>query len=332
MIKKNFQVNNINIKKENFFLFYGVNEGAKQEKVNQLLNNIKKENIFNYDEKQILENEESFFEEIFSYSLFEDEKYINILRASDKILKIIRIILDKETKGIVIIINSGALDKKSKLRDFFEKEKKLICIPFYQDTYQSLNDLSLKFVRDNKISISKSNLNIIISRCNGDRGILKNELDKIKFFSISKKELNTENILKITNLSENHNITELVNHCFAKNEKQALNIINENIYNSDDCFLLLRSLLIKAKGLIILCYKFKETKNMELTLKNAKPPIFWKEKDIVKQQILKWSPDTLKELVYKLSELELLIKKNIGNSINLMNDFIINQSRSNTNN
>ena len=326
MIKKNFEVNKINLNNERFFLIYGVNEGAKKEKVDQLHQDIKKENIHSYDEKQILESEENFLENIFSKSLFEKEKYIKIDRATDKIFRIINIILEKKIEDISIIINCGPLDKKSKIRNLFEKGKNLICMAFYEDTFNVLSNLSSQFLKQNKISISQSDLNLIINRCKGDRENLQNELNKIKLYSLTNKKIDTQTILKLTNTSENYNISELINNCLAKNIKKALNMLNENSFSSEDCILFLRSFLFKAKKLAILCHKFEQTKNLELTINTARPPIFWKEKEITKEQIKNWSLSDIKELIYQISKYELLVKKNYINSVNLISNFIIEKS------
>lgn len=326
MIKKNFEVNKINLNNERFFLIYGVNEGAKKEKVDQLHQDIERQNIHSYDEKQILESEENFLENIFSKSLFEKEKYIKIDRATDKIFKIINIILEKKIEDISIIINCGPLDKKSKIRNLFEKEKNLICMAFYEDTFNVLSNLSSQFLKQNKISISQSDLNLIINRCKGDRENLQNELNKIKLYSLTNKKIDTQTILKLTNTSENYNISELINNCLAKNIKKALNILNENSFSSEDCILFLRSFLFKAKKLAILCHKFEQTKNLELTINTARPPIFWKEKEITKEQIKNWSLSDIKELIYQISICELLVKKNYINSVNLISNFIIEKS------
>ena len=326
MIKKNFEVNKINLNNERFFLIYGVNEGAKKEKVDQLHQDIERQNIHSYDEKQILESEENFLENIFSKSLFEKEKYIKIDRATDKIFRIINIILEKKIEDISIIINCGPLDKKSKIRNLFEKEKNLICMAFYEDTFNVLSNLSSQFLKQNKISISQSDLNLIINRCKGDRENLQNELNKIKLYSLTNKKIDTQTILKLTNTSENYNISELINNCLAKNIKKALNILNENSFSSEDCILFLRSFLFKAKKLAILCHKFEQTKNMELTINTARPPIFWKEKEITKEQIKNWSLSDIKELIYQISICELLVKKNYINSVNLISNFIIEKS------
>lgn len=326
MIKKNFEVNKINLNNERFFLIYGVNEGAKKEKVDQLHQDIERQNIHSYDEKQILESEENFLENIFSKSLFEKEKYIKIDRATDKIFRIINIILEKKIEDISIIINCGPLDKKSKIRNLFEKEKNLICMAFYEDTFNVLSNLSSQFLKQNKISISQSDLNLIINRCKGDRENLQNELNKIKLYSLTNKKIDTQTILRLTNTSENYNISELINNCLAKNIKKALNILNENSFSSEDCILFLRSFLFKAKKLAILCHKFEQTKNMELTINTARPPIFWKEKEITKEQIKNWSLSDIKELIYQISICELLVKKNYINSVNLISNFIIEKS------
>ena len=91
-----------------------------------------------------------------------------------------------------------------------------------------------------------------------------------------------------------------------------------------------RSFLIKAKKLLALSTTFEINKNIDLTISSAKPPIFWKEKEITKQQIYKWKSKNIKKLIYTLGETELQIKKNINNSINLITDFILNQSSAET--
>jgi DNA polymerase-3 subunit delta len=328
MIFKSYEINKINLNINHLVLFYGKNEGLKNEALDILIKN--KNNISYYEEKEILDNENVFIENILSKSLFEQEKSIIIKRATDKILKVIEILHLKVLEDTTIIINAENLEKKSKLRSFFEKDKKLICVPFYPDNDQTLSKLAYNFLRDKKISISSSNVNLIVTKCSGDREALINELKKIEFFGKNGKKINSNNISKLINLNENHSISELIDNCLAKNKKKIINILNENNFNSEDCIMITRSFLIKAKKLLVLSTTFEINKNIDLTISSAKPPIFWKEKEITKQQINKWKSDNIKELIYSISELELQIKKNINNSINLITDFILHQSSSET--
>jgi DNA polymerase-3 subunit delta len=263
-----------------------------------------------------------------SKSLFEKEKTIVIKRATDKILKIIEILHFKNLEDTTIIINAENLEKKSKLRSFFEKDKNLICVPFYPDNDQTLSKLAYSFLRDKKISISPSNINLIVTKCSGDREALINELKKIEYFSKNGKKINSENISRLINLNENHSISKLIDNCLAQNKKKIISILNENNFNNEDCIVIARSFLIKAKKLLVLSKTFEINKNIDMTISSAKPPIFWKEKDITKQQIYKWKSENIKKLIYSLSDIELQIKKNINNSINLITDFILLQSSS----
>ena len=330
MILKSFEIKKIDHNTNNLILFYGKNEGLKNEALSILNQN--KNDIFNYEEKEILDNENNFIEDILSKSLFEPQKFIVIKRASDKILNIIETLRQKKIEDTTIILNSDNLEKKSKLRSLFEKDKKLVCIPFYPDTDQTLSKLAYNFLRDKKISISTSNINLIVNKCSGDREILMNELQKIEYFSKKGKKINNENISKLINLSENHSISELIDNCLAKNKKKIINILNENNFSNEDCIIITRSFLIKAKKLLTLSLTFETNKNIEITISSAKPPIFWKEKEITKQQIYKWKPEYIRKLIYSLSEIELQIKKNINNSINLITDFILIQSSAETSN
>ena len=326
MIIKSYETNKIDLIFSNIILFYGQNQGAKEEEINKILKAHKDKNLSKYDEKEILDNIEVFFENILSESLFENEKIILINRASDKIVGIIEELIEKKISKISILINSNILEKRSKLRSIFEKNGKLICVPFYPDTIETLSKLSYNYLRENKIILSQEHINLIVNRCNGDRGVLKNELEKIKFLSLSKKKLSTEDILKISNLVENHEISELVDNCLAKNQKKIINIMSENNFNNEDCIIIVRIFLNKLKRLSNLIINYTNNKDLNKTIANAKPPIFWKDKQLVKAQIDKWSYEQIKKLIFEINEIELQIKQNKLNPINVVSNFILDKS------
>ena len=330
MIIKSFEINKIKLDKNKYILLYGQNNGSQRETLKNLIKS--KKGVFNYDEKEILDDSNSFLEQIISRSLFEEEKTIIINRATDKILKIIEEIGLKKIDDLKIIILANNLEKRSKLRVFFEKHKIYLCIPFYPDNQQTLSKIAYNFFRECKIIISSENINLIINKCNGDREILQNELIKIKHFSKNRKNITRDDISKLTNLIENISISELADNCLAKNNKKIINILNENNFSNDDSIIIIRTLLNKSKKILQLSEEFKNKKNIELVISSAKPPIFWKDKEITKQQIYKWSPENIKNLIYKLSNLEFFSKKNLNNSLKLVSDFIIEVSLSKTNN
>ena len=315
-----------------FFLFYGKNEGLKRHYINQLFKNNKSKNVIKYEEKEILENEEIFFENILSNSLFESEKFIIINRSTDKISGIIIDLIERNINGVVIVIDAGLLEKKSKLRKLFEKEKDLACIATYPDTNEILSNLALTFFKKIDVSISRQNVNLIVDKCGGDRLNLENELEKIKFYLTEKKSISTEEILKLINLSENHTFYELIDNCLAKNKNKTINILNENSFSNEDCIIILRTFLFKAKKILALSIEYDKNKDINKTINSAKPPIFWKEKDIIKTQLNKWNPRKIRELIYLINDIELKIKKNYNNSILLVTDFILNQGHKETNN
>ena len=332
MILKSYETKKIDINKNNIILFYGQNVGSKKEEISKILTLNKDKSLFSYDEKEILENVEIFYNNIYSGSLFESKKIILINRASEKITKIIEEILEKKVPELYILINTGILEKKSKLRSIFEKDKKLICVPFYPDNNQTLSKFAYNFLSNKKISISPSNINLIVGKCSSDRETLLNELRKIEYFSKNGKKINSETISKLINLSENHSISELIDNCLVQNKKKIITILNENNFSNEDCIMITRSFIMKAKKLLALSKTFETNKNIDLTISSAKPPIFWKEKEITKQQIQKWKSKNIKQLIYALNEIELQIKKNINNSINLITDFILSHLSAKTNN
>ena len=331
MIVKSFEVNKKLIQNKKFFLMYGENQGLKNETIQKEFKKNYPDSVYNYDENEILSNEEDFFENISSKSFFEKEKLIIINRVTDKIKNLIEEIVEKKIADLVIILNANSLEKKSKIRSYFEKTKDIICIPFYNDNNQTLSIIVGQFFRGKKIPISQKLINLVVQRSRGDRQNLNNELKKIENFVLNKSKIEINDILKLTNLAENYSVSELVDNCLAKNKKTTINILNENNYSLDDCILVIRTFLLKSKRILKLKKEFKINNNMETTLSSSKPPIFWKDKEIVKQQIKCWSNYNIENLVYKISEIELLIKKNTASSINILSDFIIEQATTTSN-
>ncbi|MDB9699855.1 DNA polymerase III subunit delta [Candidatus Pelagibacter sp.] len=323
MILKSFEIEKIRIKDKKFFLFYGENQGHKNQIIKEKFESEFKESTYFYEEAEILKNKNEFFNNILSKSFFENEKLIIINRASDKIKDILDELIEKKIEDLVIILNANMLEKKSKIRSLFEKSKDAFCVPFYEDNNQTLSGIVSDYFRNKKIPISQQAINLIVGRARGDRQNIKNELEKIENFISNKKTLEIQDLLKLTNLAENYNVSELVDSCLSKNKKRTVNILNENNYSLEDCILIIRTLLIKAKRLVKLSKEFEKNKNLDTTVSEFKPPIFWKEKDTVKQQIKSWSFKEVKNLVYQINGIELLIKKYSNNSVNILFDFII---------
>ena len=318
MIIKTFEINKKKFDKQNFFLIYGENDGQKKE----IIENLKKKlngNIESYDETQILNNPEIFYTKIFNQSFFEKEKIIIINRCSEKLYEVIKNLEEKNVSDIKIILNATVLDKKSKLRNLFEKGDKLIIVPTYKDTSITLMEIAKKFFNNYKIAISQETINLLVSRCSGDRGNLKSELDKILIYMQNKRNISLEEIFKLTNLAENVSINDLVDTSLSKNSPKISEIINESNYKAQDGIIILRTFLQKAKRLLKLYEAQNENESFDNLINNYKPLIFWKDKPIVRKQLENWSKSKIKDLIEDINKTEIFLKKN--NSISLMLTF-----------
>ena len=323
MIIKTFELEKLRKNKSTFILLYGQNEGFKNQVIKDFLSDGLEKNITKYEENEVINSYDNFINQIKNKSFFDDKKIIIISRSTEKIFKTIENLLDDDYEDTKIIINAGILEKKSKLRNNFEKNKKLVCIPVYPDNDLSLSKIAGTFFKKKQIPISQEMINLLVERCRGDRENLKNELDKIESFSKNKKKILIEDIFKLSNLAENYSYSELCDQCLMKNLKRTNNILNENNYDNQDCIAIIRTMLLKVKRLVKLKEENLYEKNIDNIITNFKPPIFWKEKEVVKTQMKNWSLESAKKLMYELNDLELLIKKNLDNSLNILQDFII---------
>jgi len=304
MIIKAYDYQKIKKIKNNIFLFYGENEGYKNQVIKDIFITNFKGNVERLDESEVLNNFENFISGLINKSFFDELKIILISRVSEKMVKLVDELLDRKVSDITIILNSDNLEKKSKLRSMFEKDKDLICIPFYKDDNKTLIQLSNTFFKSKQIPISQEIINLIVERSSGDRINLNNELNKISLFLLNKEKINIDDVIKLTNLAENYSISELADNCLSKNTKKINKIFNENIFSVDDCILIIRTLLFKSKRLLEIKKTYNLNKNIEQIISNYKPPIFWKDKEIVKTQALKWSLTDTEKLIYKIHNTE----------------------------
>jgi DNA polymerase-3 subunit delta len=323
MIIKFHELNNFNKKNINYYLFYGYNSGLIEETINKNFRTLFSKNIINYDEAEILNNVDEFKEKIFNKSFFDNDKLIIIKRASNKILPIIEELSGKSLEDIKIIIKAEMLEKKSKLRNFFEYRKDMAITAFYEDNHQTLSLIIQNHLKNAKINLSNEIINLIIRRSKGDRINALNEIQKITSFSKSKNNITLKDVFKLTNLAENYNISELVDQNLLKNKKKTIEILNENNLDSDENILILRSFLNKLIKLKKLKVLLKKNNNIDKVLSSFKPPIFWKDKEIIKQQLNSFTSNQIKTLIHRVNNSELIIKKNNQVSNHIINNFIL---------
>ena len=323
MIVKSFHLSNVNVYDFNYYLFYGENEGHKNELINEIFKKKIKGDMFNYEESWILINKDEFLTDLFNKSFFENDKLIIINRATDKILDLIEEIFKREPGGIKCILNAQILDKRSKLRSFFEKEKKIIISAFYNDNEISIKNYVFNFLKKNDLRLSNEIINLLIEKTDSNRQILKNELEKLKNLIITKKKINPVDIAKLVKNSDGDNFFELIDFFLLKDKNKLQKILNETNLSSDNTINIVRILLLRIKKLI----KIKEiiksnNQDIEKSLNSYKPPIFWKEKEIIKKQIDINSLDNLNEFTKIIFDLEKIIKKYPDNALKFMLNFL----------
>ena len=326
MIIKFFEKEKLSKIRGVFTLIYGENEGLKSEILENFFLKNFKGIVKKYSEKEVLENYDLLISSYANKSFFNEEQKVIISRVSDKLLNFINTILEKKITDIQFILTSDILEKKSKLRKLFEVEKNLNCIPVYLEDVRSMKFRAEKFFKNNKIPISQEIINLLIERCRGDSLNLNKEFQKINLYFLKKKKISIEEILVLTNLAEDFKISELADSCLSKNNKRTLKILNESNYSNEDNMIIIRSLLSKAKRIMNLKKQLKETKNIDEIISTHKPPIFWKDKEVVKKQLYSWDLGEIMNLIFRINDIELKIKTNSTNSLTILKDFIIDTS------
>jgi DNA polymerase III subunit delta len=300
--------------KYNFFLLYGENEGIKKNIQEIIKNGLNKENTgiesLSVYENEILNNEEDFYNTIYSGSLFGDCKIITINNGTDKILNLIENILDKYPKNVFFIIFSEILEKKSKIRNLFEKGKNTLCVPCYLDSDRDLQNIARNEAKKLNINISSEIVNLLIEKANGDRLNIKKEIEKIKNLYFNKQSVEIDEIKSIINFAGEYKNDDFINECLCGNITQYKRMLSEFYSNTINQVFFLRVLSNKIQRLLNMKKVEKNYDNLDNLLSSSKPPIFWKEKPMIKKQLSLWGLDDLNNIMSEMHNIEILCKKN----------------------
>lgn len=326
MLIKSYEIIKKNLNSLNFFLIYGENIGLKQDIAKSLLEfkekKSKKYQQFEFEEEEIIKNQNNLYNLIFSGSLFDEKKAIFINRTTDKLFNLINEISKKDVKDILIFFKADQLEKKSKIRNLFEKEKNLVCVPCYQDSNFNLIKIINDEIKQTKIKLSMESVNLLIERASGDRNNLRNEINKLKSFALNKQAISYNQVTELTNMAENYQNDYIVNICLNGDKKRLNKTLRENNFFLEDFFILLKTFSKKIHRLLKIKILNRSEKNIDQIFNQIRPPIFWKEKEDLKKQVRLWNEKKIDLVIKKINEIELNCKKNHELATNITLDFL----------
>ena len=326
MLIKSYEILKKDLNFLNSFLIYGENTGLKQDIVKSVIELKEKKNIkykqFKFEEEEIIKNQNDFFNLIFSGSLFDKKKVIFVNRTTDRLFNLISEISKKDIKDILIFFEADQLEKKSKIRNLFEKDKNLVCIACYQDNNFDLIKIINDEIKQTKIKLSTESINLLIERASGDRNNLRNEVNKLKSFALNKQMVSYDQVKELTNMVGNYQNDYIVNICLNGDKKKLNKILRENNFSFEDFLILLKIFSKKIHRLLKIKIFNRLEKNLDQIFNQIRPPIFWKEKEDVKKQVRLWNEKKLNLIIKKINEIELNCKKNHELATNITLDFL----------
>jgi len=321
MLYKSYLIeNNFSNLKEKISLFYGENLGLKND-FKRIIKEVNSEDeILYFNQDEIIQNNNVLIKEITNVSLFEKKKIFFVENINDKFLDLVMEI-EKIVADNKLFLFADILEKKSKLRNYFEKSEICAAIPCYAD-----NDLSLKKLIQSKLEeysgLTGSNINMILDSTNSDRSKLNNELEKIKTL-FQDKIIKSEKLDLLLNNKSNEDFNKLKDQAFLGNKIATNKLLSETIIDNEKNIFYLNMINQRL-------YKISETlnkngKTVEAKINSLKPPIFWKDKPNFISQVKKWNKSKINNVLNETYIVEKEIKSNsIINKNVLVKKLIVN--------
>ena len=292
------------LKDKNIILLYGENNGLKDDIKKSIIEKNKNKEIIRLTQDDILKNNSLLDNEIMNLSLFDDKKIILIDNITDKSFSLIE--KNVSQNNCLICLFSGVLERRSKLRNLFEKEKTLGLIPCYEDNEITLQNYIKNYLKNIK-GLNQEIINFIINNSNKSRDKIKNELDKTAVYFME-KEINISELRQLLNLDENDDSQRLRDTAILGDKRLLNDLISKTQINEQDNMIYIRGLLNQFIKLAEILEINKTTKNLTKAIESLKPSIFWKDKPMVLGQANKWEINKIKTTINELTDAEILIK------------------------
>ena len=291
--------------KNKSILFYGENVGLKNDLRRNIIDYFKVK-VIKRNQDEIIKDQDNFFEGILNGSLFEEKKIFLIDEVNDKFLNIFQKV-EKRLDENKIYLFSNILDKKSKLRNYFEKSKEFNTVACYQDNLISIKKIIQSKLR-NFINLNNENINIIAENCNLDRDKLYNEIGKIKIY-FSDLKIDTEKLKVLLDIKINDNFNLIRDESLNGNKITINKLLSETVFENDKNIFYLNTFNQRLYKLAEIL-KNKKDSSIETMVENIKPPIFWKDKPIIVSQLKKWNLKKINNILKKSYDLEIRLKSN----------------------
>ena len=289
---------------KNIILLYGENTGLKDDLKRKIIERSIDREIIKLNQDDILKNNFLLDKEIMNLSLFNNKKIIIIDNITDKSFSLIEKNVIQDNCKICLF--SGTLEKKSKLRNLFEKEKSLGIIPCYEDNEITLRNYIKSYLKNIK-GLNQEIINFIIDNSNKSRDKIKNELNKIVVYFIE-KQINILELRQLLNLDENDNSQKLRDTAILGDKKLLNELISKTQINEQDNMIYIRGLLNQFVKLAEVLEINKTKKNLTQSIESLNPKIFWKDKPTILGQVNKWQIKNIKTTIDELTNAEILIK------------------------
>jgi len=299
---------------KNLFLFYGENLGLKNDFKNLIKLNSPDYKLININQEEVIRNQENFMSEFLNFSLFEKKKIYYINDCNDKILEFIQEvhkIIDNQS----IFLFGENLDKRSKLRNHFEKAKNTFVIPCYIDNEITIKKIILSKLKGFK-GLTTENINLICENCNFDRVKLNNELSKI-ISCFTDKNIENEKLKSLLDIKINNDFHVLKNEALSGDKIKTNKLLSDTVMEAEKNIFYL-TIINQSLMKLNETSKIAEQSSIDEAINVVKPPIFWKEKAIFKKQLLKWNSNKIKKIQNVTYNLEVEIKSNAQINKNIL--------------
>ena len=308
MILKSTTVeNNLSLLKElNLILLYGENVGLKNDIKEKIKLKAKDSEIIILFQEEILQKKNLLEREINNLSLFDIKKIIIINEANDKIFETISSLEDQFFQSCKVMIFSDVLEKRSKLRNYFEKEKKVGIIPCYKDNKIQLKDYIFERLKGYK-GLGIEIVNMLIDNSNCERETVRNEITKIQGFYLDKM-LDKNSLERLLNYKKTTDENEIIDASLSKKSKDLNNLLGSQLILENDIFKYIFKLDQKISTLIQIKLNQKNNNSIDEAIEKIKPNIFWKDKPNYINQAKVWELHDLILIREKISEIELIMK------------------------
>ncbi|MGY8985081.1 MAG: DNA polymerase III subunit delta [Sphingomonadales bacterium] len=296
-------------------LIYGPDEGLVRERAHRISKQVVEDlsdpfNVVRPSLSQVIEEPSILLDELLSLSMVGGRRLVRLDGAEDKAYQGLEQALSgipKDGEKNLLVVTAGNLKPSSKIRKLFEGLEIAVTIACYADSSKDVEELIIEVLGANNLKADPQAISFLLNNLGSDRLISRSELEKIVLYAGDRidRVIKLEDVITLIGDSATLTLNDIASATTGGDLKRLDQLLERAQSQGENAIAIIRALSRRLQQFHLVKGLIEAGQPIDSAIGKLRPPLFFKEKDIFRNQLFLWSSQKLGKALLLLSDAEL---------------------------